>query len=225
MASGSTPDLANSSADLLAQHQPAAVDEHAGAELLVLVRVGRDGQVHRAVVAVGVVAARAAEGGEPGRPRRHEHVAVGHALAVAGHVQRPAAAVAEQRVVDGRVALAQDLGHGLVAQGLVEELDHARGRLLDPEPERPRDLLLDGRAGTVGVQGHVAAEEVVGVDAAEDQVEVGDASGPRGRRRPSTRRSWRRPSRARARAGPSWGRCARTSPSRRRSSRPGPAAG
>ena len=45
---------------------------------------------------------------------------------------------------------------------------------LDLEPERLGDLALDLGAGALGVELDVAAEEVVGVDAAEDEVEVGD---------------------------------------------------
>ena len=85
-------------------------------------------------------------------------------------MQRPAAAVAEQRVVGGRVALAEDPPDRLVAQRLLEQLDHPGRGVLDPEAERLGDLALDLGPGALGVEGDVAAEEVVGVDAAEDDV-------------------------------------------------------
>ena len=59
-------------------------------------------------------------------------------------------------------------------QRLLEQLDHAGGGVLDLEPERLGDLALDLGAGALGVERDVAAEEVVGVDAAEDDVQVGD---------------------------------------------------
>ena len=42
-------------------------------------------------------------------------------------MQRTAAAVAEQRVVDRRVALAENPPDRLVAKRLLEQVDHARG--------------------------------------------------------------------------------------------------
>ena len=58
-------------------------------------------------------------------------------------------------------------------QRLLEQLDHAGRRLLNPESQRLGDLPLDRGAGALGVELDVAAEEVVGVDPPEHQVEVG----------------------------------------------------
>ncbi len=85
---------------------------------LFLVRGGRQQrQVDLAVEAVLEVGAGAAEGGEAGRPLGHQDLLVGDALGVAGDVQRAAAAVTEQGVVGGAVALAEDAADGLVAAG------------------------------------------------------------------------------------------------------------
>src|SRR4029079_6114357 len=84
------------------------------------------------------------------------------------------AAIAEQGVVSGRVSLAEDAPDGLVSEGLLEELDHPGGGVGDFEPERWRDLALDRGVGALGVELDVTAEEVVRIDAPEDDVEVGD---------------------------------------------------
>jgi hypothetical protein len=88
---------------------PRLLDAGSGRRLGVFAGAGQDRQVDRQVVAVLQVGARAAERREARRPRRHEHVAVGDLVRVAGDVQGTAAAVAEQRVVDRRVALAEHL--------------------------------------------------------------------------------------------------------------------
>src|SRR5439155_9695192 len=103
-----------------------------------------------------------------------EDVAVGDPLGIAGDVERSAAPVAEEGVVGGRVPLAQDAPDGLVSERLLEELDHPGGGVAYFEPERSGDLALDLGVRALGVQLDVASEEVVGIDAPEDDVEVGD---------------------------------------------------
>src|SRR5205823_2011247 len=109
-----------------------------------------------------------------GGPGRYEHVLVGDSLGVAGDVERAGAAVAEQRVVGRRVALAEDPADRLVSKRLLEELDDSGGGLGNVEPERLGELTADLGLGALGVEVDVAAEEVVGVDAPEDEVEVSD---------------------------------------------------
>ena len=166
IASRSTPDFANSAATLSSKPQPGAGDHQPIPAFSISSWPRQDRHVDRLVVAVLEVGAGAAIGREAGRPGGHEDVAVGDALRVAGDVQRPAAAVAEQRVVGRRVALAEDPADGLVPQRLLEQLDHAGGGVVDLEPERLGELALDLGAGALGVELDVAAEEVVGVDAA-----------------------------------------------------------
>ena len=154
--------------------QPGARDHDRDPGLLHLVLVRLDRVVDRLVIAILEVRAGAAEGGEAGGPRGHEHVPVGDPLRVAGDVQRPAAAVAEQRVVGRRVALAEDAADRLVSQRLLEQLDHPGRGMRHVEPERLGELATHLGLGALGVEVDVAAQEVVGVDAPEDQVEVGD---------------------------------------------------
>jgi hypothetical protein len=59
-------------------------------------------------------------------------------------------------------------------EGLLEQLDHPGGGRGDVEAERLGELAGDLGLGALGIELDVAAEEVVGVDAAEDEVQVGD---------------------------------------------------
>ncbi len=156
--------------DPLLEAEPGAGDHRADPRPFRLAERRQQRHVDRLVVAVVEVGAGAAEGREARRPRGHEHLAVGDALGVAGDVQRAAAAVAEQRVVGGRVALAEDPPDRLVLERLLEQLDHpGRGRV-DRQAERPRDLALDRGARALDVELDFAAEEVVGVETAEHEV-------------------------------------------------------
>ena len=131
MRSRSIADFANSCGCTVlerAARQPAIIAPIAARSCLA--EGGHQRQVDRLVVAVVEVRAGAAERREARGPGRHEHLGVADALGVAGDVQRAAAAVAEQRVVGRRVALAEDLSDGLVLERLLEQLDHAGGRRL-----------------------------------------------------------------------------------------------
>src|SRR4051812_22699134 len=81
--------------DALLESLPGPGDHDPYPRLLHRVGGRQDRHVDRLVVAVLEVGAGTAVGGEPGRPRGDEDVAVGDSLGVAGNVQRPAAAVAE----------------------------------------------------------------------------------------------------------------------------------
>ena len=80
---------------LLPERVPRLLDRRGRALLRLRRRTRRDRQVDREVVAILEVGAGAAEGREAGRPRRHQHVAIGDPVRVAGDVQRAAASVAE----------------------------------------------------------------------------------------------------------------------------------
>ena len=146
------PRLRELGRDPLLEPLPGAGDHEPDPRLLHLVGGRQDRHVDRLVVAVLEVGAGAAVGGEARRPGGDEDVAVGDALGVAGDVQRPAAAVAEQRVVGGRVPLAEDPPDRLVAERLLEELDHPGGGVGDFEPERLGDLALDLGPRALGVE-------------------------------------------------------------------------
>ena len=106
--------------------------------------------------------------------QRHDH---GRNVQLAGdrhHVQRPGAARGDQREVARIVALGdRDLAHRERHLGDRDLDDRLRGRD-GVELERLGDLLLDAARGAVGVELHLAAEEIVRIEPAEHHVGVGD---------------------------------------------------
>ena len=56
----------------------------------------------------------------------------------------------------------------------VDDLKHAAARLVDVEAQRLRDHALEFRMGPVLVELDLAAQEIVGIDVTEDDVDVGD---------------------------------------------------
>src|SRR5262245_14524831 len=54
----------------------------------------------------------------------------------------------------------------------IDDLDDAERRIGDGEAERPRDVSLERGRGTFAIELHGAAEEVVGVEAAEGKIRV-----------------------------------------------------
>ena len=89
-------------------------------------------------------------------------------------MHRSAAAVREERVVFRRIALAEDAGIDFVTQMVFEELENAFGRVVRVETKRIGNALLDRLVAPLLVEDDFAAEEVVGVEIAEDDVAVGE---------------------------------------------------
>ena len=90
-----------------------------------------------------------------------------------GGVQRAGAAEgAEREVARVEAALDQHRAQG-ADHVVVGDADDGERGVGDAAAE-PVGEAGDGRVGGVGVEGHAAAEELVGVEAAEDQVGVGD---------------------------------------------------
>jgi hypothetical protein len=114
----------------------------------------------------------------PGRERRgrrrHDHAGNPELARDRHGVERPAAAVGDQRVV-ARVeaALGGDAAHR-ERHLHVGQPDDAGRRGRTPEPERRADLLVDGPGGARQIERHRAPEEAGGVDPAEHEIGVGD---------------------------------------------------
>ena len=90
-----------------------------------------------------------------------------------GRVQRAGAAEgAEREVARVEAALDQHRAQG-TDHVVVGDADDGEGRVGHAAAEASGDA-GDGRVRGVGVEGHAAAEEVVGVEAAEDEIGVGD---------------------------------------------------
>ncbi|MPL90461.1 hypothetical protein SDC9_36511 [bioreactor metagenome] len=142
--------------------------------LQVLAGIGGDVDVERLVIAVFEIRRRTAEGREARGPGRHDHVLEAQPLGVAVGMDRPRAAIAEAHEAARAVALARDHRAQIVAQVAVEQLDDARGRVLDRQAERVGDLFLHRVPGALAAELHLPAEEVVGVQVAEDHVAVGN---------------------------------------------------
>ena len=136
---------------------------------------GQQRQVDLPVEAVLEVRARAAERGEARRPLGDEHLLVGDALRVAGDVQRAAAAVAEQRVVGGASSPCRGCGPTASLRSDVSNSSMTPAAACStprPAGRRPGAGPRARARSTSSVD--LAAEEVVGVQPAEHEVQVGD---------------------------------------------------
>ena len=115
-----------------------------------------------------------AEGREQAGRRRHDDAAHAELLRHRAGEHRAVAAEGAERVV-ARVAAA-------LARDRADRPDHvgagdlvgAVGGVLERQAERPGDPLGDRRARALGVEFQIAADQIVGVDVAEDEVGVGD---------------------------------------------------
>ena len=130
--------------------------------------------LHRHRVTTHIVGGGTAEGREGCRKLERDDVFETDAAAVAGEMQRPRAAVGEQREL-GRVnALPRNHPAQRIVGIRLEHADHALGCLLDADAERIGAFLLEGLQSSVDIELHLAAEEVVGIEPSEDRIAIGD---------------------------------------------------
>ena len=103
---------------------------------------------------------------------RHHHLGHIQHCRDLGAVERPGTAEGDQR----EVARVQPLLHGLGTDGVrhvgVDDGEHAFGRLVPVDAQR-LGKRRDRGIGPLGREGHLAAEEVVGIQPAEHEVGVG----------------------------------------------------
>ena len=117
---------------------------------------------------------QAAQRRENAGPDRHAHVADAEALCDIAHVGRSRATECQQREIPEIDALLGGVDRGRVRHVVVHDfIDAARGTD-GVDAEWLGDVLLDGRGCPLWVEPHLAAEEIVGVEVAEQQVGIGD---------------------------------------------------
>jgi hypothetical protein len=98
-------------------------------------------------------------------------------------VHRPGAAEGVDHELLGQIAGAHHLAPDQVGHLAVDDVVNAGGGFVDFQLERPGDLLFDRARRLLFIQNFPAAEKIVGVDDAEDEIGIGDRDLPRRRRR------------------------------------------
>ncbi len=107
---------------------------------------------------------------EPGE-HRNQHLRDAERAGHLGRVERPGASEGDERELAGVVPLLDRSRADRVRHVVVDERDHAGGGLGDAEIELVAEP-LDCRGGETRIDLHLAAEEVLGPKAAEDDVRV-----------------------------------------------------
>ena len=106
--------------------------------------------------------------------RRDKHRADAHFLREVYRVERPRAAVCDEREVGRIVSLFnRDDADGARHVGIYY-LYYSERSLFRADAHRVGYLFLDGLLGELGVYLEPASEDVMGIDASEDEVRVGD---------------------------------------------------
>ena len=136
----------------------------------------RDGQriVARGDPGMDQVGRRDAEGGEDRRGGEDQDLAHPEVTRVADRVDGAGPTERVEHEVLRQAPAADHLAADEVGHVAVHDAHHARGRLDRREAQRAGQPLVDGRPRGRQVQATTAAQEVGGVDVAQDEVGVGD---------------------------------------------------